>query len=137
MINVIYYSRSYLGSLYADKGEKAKATTCYKQAAKLDGRVSEYVKQWHFIGNNVFGHFNVLCLENDILKTCYGAFGLSEVQTCLIPQFHWNVLWMLLHFVLNSCAQGMGNLQVVKHKNSRISQGLFVRICPYYLGFEG
>ena len=55
-------SRSYLGSLYSDKGEKAKATTCFKQAAKLDGKVSDFVKQWHFIGMNLrLITMNMLC----------------------------------------------------------------------------
>ncbi|XP_072171857.1 uncharacterized protein [Diadema setosum] len=50
---------SYLGDLYMKKGERSKGMTCFKQAAKISGRVSDYVRQWHFVGPFVIGKSEV------------------------------------------------------------------------------
>ncbi|XP_038066262.1 uncharacterized protein LOC119736285 [Patiria miniata] len=46
---------SELGSLFAAQQDKSKASTCFKQAAKLSGKVTSFIGTWHFIGPFVIG----------------------------------------------------------------------------------
>ncbi|XP_030854704.1 uncharacterized secreted protein ARB_06907 [Strongylocentrotus purpuratus] len=66
---------SYLGSLYSEKGEKAKATTCFKQAAKLSGKVSQFVNQWYFIGPFMIGKSEV---DGDPIESWGGIVNVSR-----------------------------------------------------------
>ncbi|XP_071963371.1 uncharacterized protein [Antedon mediterranea] len=50
---------SELGTLYNLNEEKSKATTCFKQATKLSGKISEFVHTWHFIGPFIIGKAEV------------------------------------------------------------------------------
>ncbi|XP_022094674.1 uncharacterized secreted protein ARB_06907-like [Acanthaster planci] len=50
---------SELGSLYAAQEDKPKANTCFKQAAKLSGKVTPFISTWHFIGPFVIGKIEV------------------------------------------------------------------------------
>lgn len=46
---------SLLGELFARRGERSKANVCYKESIKLMGKVSKYIKKWHYIGPFTIG----------------------------------------------------------------------------------
>nr|XP_054758103.1 uncharacterized protein LOC129264279 [Lytechinus pictus] len=73
--NLNGWNWSYLGSLYSEKGEKTKATTCFKQATKLIGKVSQFVNHWHFIGPFVIGKSEV---DGDPLEFLGGIRNVSR-----------------------------------------------------------
>ncbi|XP_033104012.1 uncharacterized secreted protein ARB_06907-like [Anneissia japonica] len=50
---------SELGTLYTLTKDKTKATTCLKQAVKSSGKLSEYIRTWHFIGPFIIGKAEV------------------------------------------------------------------------------
>jgi hypothetical protein len=66
---------SELGSLYSAQEDKAKASTCFKQAAKLSGRVTPFINTWHFIGPFVIGKIEV---DGDPLEAWGGISAVAK-----------------------------------------------------------
>ena len=69
---------SSLGHLYLHSSNVPKssslATTCFKQAVKLSGKVSHYVTLWHFLGPFVIGKIEV---DGDPIETHGGIVNAS------------------------------------------------------------
>ena len=70
---------SSLGELYLRSSNVPKssslATTCFKQAVKLSGKVSHYVTLWHFLGPFVIGKIEV---DGDPIETYGGIVNASR-----------------------------------------------------------
>ncbi|XP_072031937.1 uncharacterized protein [Amphiura filiformis] len=66
---------SELGHQYNIGKEKSKATTCFKQAAKLNGKLSKFIDKWYFIGPFVIGKGEV---DGDPLQWYGGIVNASK-----------------------------------------------------------
>ncbi|XP_071799863.1 uncharacterized protein [Asterias amurensis] len=67
---------SELGTLYTLKKENTRASTCFKQAAKLIGKVSSFIDTWHYIGPFVIGKIEV---DGDPIEA-YGGITVAARQ---------------------------------------------------------
>lgn len=68
---------STLGMLFQDLGQTTKATVCFKQAAKLTGKLSAFVKEWSFIGPFVIGKTEV---DGDPVEALGGIRNVSKTR---------------------------------------------------------
>ncbi|XP_060576275.1 uncharacterized protein LOC132733629 [Ruditapes philippinarum] len=66
-----------LGTLFQDLGQKSQAAVCFKQAAKLTGRISSHVKEWSFIGPFVIGKIEV---DGDPVEAFGGIRNVSKTR---------------------------------------------------------
>ncbi|XP_078000966.1 uncharacterized protein LOC144453526 [Glandiceps talaboti] len=66
---------SELGTLFQGQEENSKATTSFKQAAKLTGKISSHIATWHYIGPFVIGKPEV---DGDPLEFHGGIYNASR-----------------------------------------------------------
>ena len=69
---------SSLGSIYALSGSSKHSSmgnNCFKQAAKLDGNISKYVKRWYYLGPFVIGKWEV---DGDPVEAYGGIRNISH-----------------------------------------------------------
>ncbi|CAH1263725.1 Hypp2754 [Branchiostoma lanceolatum] len=68
---------SQLGDLYDRQGEKKKASTCFQQAAKLTGKLTDFVRKWHFLGPFVIGKIE---MDGDPVAAWGGIVNVSTTR---------------------------------------------------------
>ena len=73
--NAFYWSL--LGETYDKTGQKSKANVCFKEATKFGGKVSDYIKEWDFIGPFSIGKSEV---DGDPLEEWGGVSNVSKYR---------------------------------------------------------
>ncbi|XP_078593733.1 uncharacterized protein LOC144871759 [Branchiostoma floridae x Branchiostoma japonicum] len=68
---------SQLGEVYDRQGEKKKASTCFQQAAKLTGKLTDFVRKWHFLGPFVIGKIE---MDGDPVASWGGIANVSATR---------------------------------------------------------
>ncbi|XP_019641200.1 PREDICTED: uncharacterized secreted protein ARB_06907-like [Branchiostoma belcheri] len=68
---------SQLGDLYDRQGEKKKGSTCFQQAAKLTGKLTDFVRKWHFLGPFVIGKIE---MDGDPIASWGGIANVSSTR---------------------------------------------------------
>lgn len=66
---------SALGSIYQHSDQASQASTCFKQASKLTGKHTAYIKEWSFLGPFVIGKTEV---DGDPVESYGGICNVSK-----------------------------------------------------------
>lgn len=68
---------SLLGEVFEKRGERSKANLCYKESIKLMGKVSKYIKKWHYIGPFTIGKNEI---DGDPVQDWNGIQNVSQYR---------------------------------------------------------
>ena len=71
------YLWTVLGTIYKNQGVKSPMATSFKQAQKVTGKLSPFIKEWHFIGPFVIGKME---LDGDPLEAYAGIRNISKYR---------------------------------------------------------
>ena len=71
------YLWSTLGTIYKQQGGVNQATTCFKHSQRIQGKITPYIKEWHFIGPFVIGKME---LDGDPLEAYGGIRNASKYR---------------------------------------------------------
>ena len=71
------YLWTVLGTIFKNQGAKSPMATSFKKAQKLTGKISPFIKDWHFIGPFVIGKME---LDGDPLEAYAGIQNVSKYR---------------------------------------------------------
>lgn len=80
---------SILASLFDATGHSSTANFCYKQAAKLTGKVTSFIKQWHYLGPFVIGKTE---FDGDPVEAYGGIYNISKYRESKNQYFYSELL---------------------------------------------
>lgn len=79
------YLWSILGSQFSLKGQDSSANYCFKQALKLTGKVTSFIKQWYYLGPFVIGKSE---FDGDPIEAFGGIYNISKYRESKNQKFY-------------------------------------------------